>query len=115
MTQTEVVEALKVEPSTVYRWVTGKSLPADDATATRLAKFLGVQLSDLTGVNASVRTSPPQAHAILQEAARLLSAMALATPERRALILGLAFQDDRYIDELPDDAVQAFLTLEKIP
>lgn len=52
ITQPMIVEALGVEPSTVYRWVEGKSLPDEEKTKA-LAKLFNITVEELAGVGAA--------------------------------------------------------------
>lgn len=116
ITQARIVEALGVEPSTVYRWVKGTSLP-DDAKAKDLADLFGVSLEDLTGTGpASAGKGARQSPSLgIAEVARLLTALSLASAPRRALILALLFRDESYLDALPRELAPAARALAKVP
>lgn len=55
--QVQIVDALGTTASTVSDWVNGKKYPRVDAMQ-RLADFLGVRMSDLTGDRSSTQRSP---------------------------------------------------------
>jgi transcriptional regulator with XRE-family HTH domain len=81
-------------------------------TLEALSKALGIQIQALIG---DAPAKPSQAHGMLQEAARMLTAMALASAPRRALILALIYRDESYLDALPREVGHAARVLGKVP
>ena len=81
-------------------------------TLEALSRALGIQIQHLIG---DAPLTQSQAHATLQEAARMLTALALASPERRACVLALIYRDESYLETLPRDVGQALRALGKVP
>lgn len=77
-------------------------------TLDALSRALNVPVATLLG---QPQSTPSRAHETLQEAARLLTAMALATAPRRALILALIFRDESFLDALPREITLRSLEL----
>ena len=119
--QEDLAERARIANRALQRIETGRANPTLE-TLDSIAGALGVSVGALFDDGNTPRRSvaealakPSQARAALAEAARLLSAMALASAPRRALILALVHRDDSHLDALPREIAQAFRVLLKVP
>lgn len=112
----DLVEHFKVKPSTVSRWINGKSFPEEISLA-RLAEYIGVSEQELAGVPPDVRAnakalavkSPPD----FAEAAAFLARYINLKPDRQALVAMLVFDDEAYLGNVSPRLVQSLEALLK--